>query len=189
MAEDVAGAMSAQDEGSGVEQAKEQAREQAGQMAGKVTDTARTQVDQRSTEAGEKVTSLAGDLRSVSEQLRSQGNDNGAKVADQVAERAERAGGYLTDADADSILSDIEDLGRRQPWLVLAGGVVLGVAAARFLKASSSQRYQGRSQPAVQSAGGRYPSSDAGFETSGYGTSTQSLGAAPAPAVVGSDGG
>ena len=38
---------------------------------------------------------------------------------------------------------------------------------------------------------GIYPSGDSGFDSSGYGTSTQSIGAAPAvpaPAVVGSDG-
>jgi hypothetical protein len=190
MADEFPGASGAQNEESGVEQAKEQAREQAGQLADKVTQTAREQVDQRSTEVGEKAGSLASDLRSVSEQLRSQGNDNGAKIADQVAERAERAGSYLSSADSDRILGDIEDLGRRQPWLVLAGGIALGVAGARFLKASSTQRYQVRSRPQALPAGG-YPSGDSGFDSSGYGTSTQSIGAAPAvpaPAVVGSDG-
>jgi hypothetical protein len=42
------------------------------------------------------------------------------------------------------MLHDVEDFGRRQPLALLAGGMVLGIVAARFLKASSSSRYQTR---------------------------------------------
>lgn len=187
MAEDVTGASAAQDGGSSVEQATEQVREQAGEAAGRIQDTARTQVDERSTQAGEKVSSVASDLRSTGEHLREQGNESAANLAQQAADRAERVGSYLQDADADRILGDVEDLGRRQPWLVLAGGVALGAVAARFLKASSTQRYQARSRPAIASSGDRYPSNEGGFETSGYGAATQSLGEpAPAPVATGS---
>jgi gas vesicle protein len=123
------------------DQAKEKAQEAAGEAKGRV----REQVDQRSTEAGEKVSSTAGDLRSVSQQLREQGQEAPAKLAEQAAERTERLGSYLTESDADRILSDVEDYARKQPWAVVAGGLVLGFAASRFLKASSSQRYQQRS--------------------------------------------
>jgi hypothetical protein len=39
------------------------------------------------------------------------------------------------------------DLARKNPWAVVAGGVALGFAASRILKASSSERYQARSAP------------------------------------------
>jgi hypothetical protein len=81
----------------------------------------------------------------VGEQLRSQGKDGPAKIADQAAERVESLGSYLSSADADRILSDVEDFGRRNPWAVALGGVALGFAASRLLKASSSERYQARS--------------------------------------------
>lgn len=122
--------------------AKEQAQAAAGNAASKAQDAVRTQVDERSSQAGEQATSMASDLRSVSEQLRSQENERAANLAEKAANKAEEMGGYLKDANADRILGDVEDLGRRQPWLALAGGVALGVVAARFLKASSSQRYQ-----------------------------------------------
>lgn len=121
---------------------KEEAQAAAGNAASKAQEVVRTQVDERSSQAGEQVGSMASDLRSVSEQLRSQENERAADLAEKVAGKAEDMGGYLTESDADKILNDIEDLGRRQPWLALAGGVALGVVAARFLKASSSQRYQ-----------------------------------------------
>jgi gas vesicle protein len=132
--------------GSTTDQAKEKAKQGAQQAAGQAKSTVRTQVDQRSTEAGERVGGFASDVRSVGEQLREQGKDQPAKLAEQAADRAERLGDYLKGSDADRILGDIEDFGRRQPWAVIAGGVALGLVASRFLKASSSSRYEQRSR-------------------------------------------
>src|SRR3954453_23657523 len=124
----------------------QQAQEKAQQVASKASDQARTQIDQRSTEYGEKVASTADDIRSVGRQLREQGKDQPAKLAEQAAQHVERVGGWLRDSDSDRLLSDVEDFGRRQPWALALGGLALGVAASRFLKASSTQRYQRRQQ-------------------------------------------
>jgi hypothetical protein len=122
-----------------------QAQEKAQQAAGQVRGQVRSQVDQRSTDAGEKVRSQGSDLRTVGQQLREQGKEGPAKLADQAANHVERAGSWLTESDADKILSDVEDAARKNPWAVVAGGVALGFAASRVLKASSSDRYQARS--------------------------------------------
>jgi hypothetical protein len=151
-------------------QAKEKAQEAAGQAKGRV----REQVDQRSTEAGKQVSSTAGDLRGVSEELRKQGKDTPARLAEQAAERTEQLGGYLTESDADRILGDVEDFARKQPWAVVAGGLALGFAASRLLKASSSQRYQQReSVSAVDPATPRLPATppaNGGGATTPYAT-------------------
>jgi hypothetical protein len=119
-----------------------QAQEKAGEAAQQAQSRLREQVDQRSTQAGERVGSTASDMRAVAEQLRRQGKDQPARLAEQAADRAERLGSYLTESDADRILRDVEDLARRQPWAVVAGGLFLGFAASRLLKASSTDRYQ-----------------------------------------------
>lgn len=119
-----------------------QAQEKARDAAGKAQEGLRQQVNERSTRAGERVTSTADDLRSVGEELRKQGKDAPAKLADRAAEQTEKVGTYLKDNGPDEMLHDIEDFGRQRPWAVLAGGMVLGIAAARFLKASSRSRYQ-----------------------------------------------
>jgi len=124
------------------EQAKEKAQETAQQAAGQAKNRITEQVDQRSTEAGHRVSSMAQDARSVADELRNQGKDQPAKLAEQAAQRAESLGDYLKNADGDAILRDVEDFGRRQPWVVIAGGIALGFAASRFLKASSSRRYE-----------------------------------------------
>jgi hypothetical protein len=118
--------------------AQDKARGALGQGRSRLRD----QIDQRSTQAGEQVQSTAQDVRSMAEQLRGQGKDAPGRVADQVADRAESFGSYLRDADGERLLRDVEDVARRQPWLVAAGGLALGFAASRFLKASSSRRYQ-----------------------------------------------
>ena len=119
-------------------QAQEKAQEAAGQARGMVQG----QLDQRSTQAGEQVQATAGDIRTVADQLREQGKDQPARLAEQAAERTEQVGSYFKDSDADRLISDVEDFGRRQPWAMALGGLALGFAASRVLKASSEDRYR-----------------------------------------------
>lgn len=74
----------------------------------------------------------AGDVRSVAEGLRRQGNDPPAQVAVQAADRMECVGGYPKESDADTIPRDLE---AAKPWAVALGGLAIGFAAWRFLKA------------------------------------------------------
>ena len=119
-----------------------QAQEKAQQAAGQARDQVRSQIDQRSTDAGRRISEQGSDLRTVGDQLRQQGKDGPAKLADRAAEQVEKAGGWLTESDADRILHDVESAARRNPWAVVAGGMALGFVASRFLKASSSDRYR-----------------------------------------------
>ena len=130
-------------------QAQEKAKEVTGQAQEKMQGAAheargrvRDQVDQRSTEAGEQVRSAAQDVRSVANQMREQGRDAPARYAEQAADRVESAGDWLRDSDGDTILRDVEQFGRNNPWAVVAGGLAIGFAASRLLKASSTERYR-----------------------------------------------
>jgi F0F1-type ATP synthase membrane subunit b/b' len=126
------------------QEVREQAGEQMRKATGQARDRMRDQVDQRSTQAGDQVHQQASDLRDVAQSLRDQGKEGPAKIAEQVAERAERAGSWMKESDADRILNDVEDFARSKPWAVAAGGLALGFAASRMLKASSSRRYEER---------------------------------------------
>ena len=127
---------------------REQAAEQARRATGKARDQVRAQVDRRSTQAGEQVARQAADIRSVGDELRNQGKGGPARIADQIAERTERVGAWLTESDADRIIGDVEDYGRRNPWAIAAGGAALGFMASRLLKASSRRRYEEQHQQA-----------------------------------------
>jgi hypothetical protein len=188
--------------GSTTEQVKDQVREkaqvpqdQAKGALGQARGRLREQVDQRSTKAGNQVHSTAQDMRNVAEQLRNQGKDTPARVAEQVADRAESFGSYLRDADGERLLRDVEDFTRRQPWLVAAGGLALGFATSRFLKASSSRRdqagpdrsYAGPSGYDAAAVTGTASTSDPAYTGSDYGTETPFTQSDVVPPVAGTD--
>jgi hypothetical protein len=135
-------------DGGGVKDAAQdrarQVADQAQQVAGQAKGTLREQVDQRSRDAGSRVSATAQDVRSVGDELRKQGKEGPAKLADRAAERAEHLGGYLEDTSGEQLLQDLEDAARKNPWAVVLGGLAVGFAASRVLKASSSERYASR---------------------------------------------
>jgi ElaB/YqjD/DUF883 family membrane-anchored ribosome-binding protein len=123
---------------------KQTAQEGVGHAAGKGRGALRRQVDERSTMAGHQASSVAETMRRAASQMREEGDPQKARMAsfaDQGADRLERVGGYLTDADADELLGRVEDMARQQPWLIAGAGLLVGIAAARVLEASSTDRY------------------------------------------------
>src|SRR3954468_18842728 len=132
-----------------VDSARERTQEQGTHAVEKGRGALRTQVDRRSTEAGEQARSIAETLRQTAAQLRQTSDEQKVRYAgivDQGADRLERVGGYLAESDAEELLSKVEEVARRQPWLVVGTGLILGIATARFLKASSTERFYRQQQ-------------------------------------------
>lgn len=123
----------------------EQAKERTSEVKDQAQSAVRRQIDERTSQTGIAIHSTAQDLRTVGQELRNQGKETPAKVADQIAEKGDALAGYLRTNDADRIVRDVEDFARRQPWAVIAGGMALGFVASRLLKASSEKRYTGSS--------------------------------------------
>src|SRR5256885_3107362 len=125
----------------GDSRAQEAFRDQAGKVSDQaqragasVRDQVTRQLDDRSTAAGEQVAAMARAMREMGGQLRSQGNDGPARVSEEAAERVERLGRYMHEADGRRIMADVEDFGRRQPWVIAAAGLTARAVAARVLK-------------------------------------------------------
>jgi ElaB/YqjD/DUF883 family membrane-anchored ribosome-binding protein len=108
-------------------------------------------LDQRTNEAGVQARKIAQALRRSGEQLSNEGDAHqAAGLAEGAADRIERLGGYLERTSSAELVRDVEDFARRRPWIVAGTGLLAGLAASRFLKASSERRY-GRS---AQASGG-----------------------------------
>ena len=136
-----------------MQETAEQVQQKAVEVKGQAGERLRRELDIRSTETGEQLGLTAHAMRRSGEQLRDDGQATSARVVTAVADRAERLGGYLTQADADRMLRDVENFARRQPLLFAVGGATLGFLASRFMKASSSSRYEGSSGAGNYSAG------------------------------------
>jgi ElaB/YqjD/DUF883 family membrane-anchored ribosome-binding protein len=101
-------------------------------------------LDERTNEAGVQARKLAQALRRSGEQLSSEGDGRqAAGLAEGAADRIERLGGYLERTSGAELVRDAEEFARRRPWMVAGMGLVAGLAASRFLKASSERRYDG----------------------------------------------
>ena len=125
-----------------VEDAAANAQEKAVELKEQGRNKLGETLDERTTQAGGQARQIAQALRRSGEQLREQGDGQQvADVAEGAAERIERLGGYLEQTSGDEILRDVEDFARRRPWMVAGIGLVAGLAASRFLKASSERRY------------------------------------------------
>jgi ElaB/YqjD/DUF883 family membrane-anchored ribosome-binding protein len=115
----------------GVEQARSAAR---GVMGGKI--------DERSTQLGQQLREVAEAFRQAGDNLHSESDGAPAQVVNGLSERVERVGTYLEESSSNRLMHDAEHFGRRNPWAVIGGGIVLGFLGARFLKASSSRRFE-----------------------------------------------
>lgn len=141
-----------------------------GQAAGDLIDqagqTAEVQVSSVMAKAGDTLSQVAQAVRQSGEGMREQ-QPMIADVADTAAQRVEDVSLYLRQHDAREIMVTAEDFARRQPAVVLAGGLALGLAIGRFLK--SAQATGGSSFGAgAQSGYGTYGGT--GYGSQGYGT-------------------
>jgi ElaB/YqjD/DUF883 family membrane-anchored ribosome-binding protein len=134
--------------------AQEKVGEKAGELRSQGRERLRHELDTRTTSVGQDTRSLAEALRSGTDRLRSEGRTPAAGIADGVADRVERLGDYLERSDGDAMLRDAERLARSRPWVFAGLGAIVGVATARFVKASSDRR-SGMSE----SDSGRYQTS------------------------------
>jgi hypothetical protein len=168
-----------------VQHAASAAQEKAGELREQGASRLRDQFDQRSNQAGSQARSLAEALRRSGNDLNGQGSANVSQLTSQAADRIDRVGSYLEQKSGDELMRDVETFARRRPWMLAGLGMLAGVAAARFMKASSEQRYgdyrrrsgqQWPSRSGVGTGSGAYGRSELTGSGSGAGSS-----------VVGSD--
>jgi hypothetical protein len=128
-----------------MQEAASSVQEKTSELREKGSEQLRSQLDTRTNEFGGQAKSVAGALRRSGESLQEE-NGGAATIVNGAADRVERLGGYLEQKSGDDIFHDVENFARRRPWLFAGAGVLVGIVAARFLKASSEQRY-GESRP------------------------------------------
>jgi uncharacterized protein YjbJ (UPF0337 family) len=134
--------------------AREQIRGVKDQVVGQARSSLEQARDRASSSLGEskgqfadQFGSIADALRRTTEHLRSNNQEGIAGVTDSIARQIDQVASYLRDKDATAMKTDLENLARRQPGLVMGGALILGLMSARFLKSSQrDRRMRGGSQ-------------------------------------------
>ena len=134
---------------SGARAASEQARQAAsaaGEQVSRIAGQAREQGREVLNQQVERVASVADDLESAmrraGEKLRQDKDDNLAACTEAFADGAGSVARYLRHTDGRAMREHAENLARRHPEWVLGGAYVVGLAVARFLKASRPEPHR-----------------------------------------------
>lgn len=138
------------DDGSLAAHAQEKVQQKAHQASNASARYVREQAETRGKQVADELQSVSAALRRSSHALHADGNEKAARGIELVTERIEGLGGYLGGTGGDKMLRDLEAFGRRKPWGMIGLGLGVGLAASRFLKASSSRRFEHAPQPLYQ---------------------------------------
>jgi hypothetical protein len=90
-----------------------------------------------------RVDAYAESARKAAECLRSSEGHAVAGAVSTAAEQLTRVSDYLRQKEPTDLLHDVEQFARRKPEIVFGGMFLLGLAASRFLKASSPRQQSG----------------------------------------------
>ncbi len=121
----------------------DQARQQTGQAMDQVRGNAFQMMDQQKSRAADSLGGVAHALRQTGDNL--DGGDQGAlgQYAHRAADTVDHLSEQLRNKSVDQLFSEAEDFARREPEVFLGGAVLLGLLAARFLKASGRRSQMG----------------------------------------------
>ncbi len=127
----------AQQTGRQAQQTAVEAGEGARRAAGRAQQRIGEELNKRSTQVVEQAQATAVALRRAGEALLAEGKERQARVAEQGAQKAEQLAAYLKQFDVSRALQSLEEFMRRRPAAAIGGGVALGFAASRLIKASA----------------------------------------------------
>jgi len=125
----------------------DQAKDTAGHAYDAATEKAASKFDEKKSDISGGLSSVAGSVRTVSQNLRSSDAQNAittttAKYTDTAARKLEDVANYFETHDMRQMMSDAEDFARRNPAIFIGGAAVLGLLAARFIKSSKPKYMQ-----------------------------------------------
>lgn len=141
-----------------------QAREGVSQMADRAMSEAEPRLDDGRMRVAEGLQSVAQAFKSSGQQLRDGQHSQMAQFTDQAAERVERLSSYVQGRDVRSMVSEVQEMARREPALFLGAAFAAGLLGARFLKSAQPSQDSMRTEP--QSSRG-YGASYSPYATSG----------------------
>jgi len=135
------------------------AKQTTSEVVDQVQQQAGSRLDKQKDSAANDLQQLAGAVRNLGDNLGGQQQQGpiaqyAAEYGRKAADGIDRLTNYLRTNDTRALVSELENLGRRQPALLLGGAFLLGLAGARFFKSAmtpngSDTRYTGNAGRAL----------------------------------------
>lgn len=119
-----------------LKQSSRDARAQLGRAASTAKDEARDKLEQGKRAAVETVEDTTQALDDAAWNLSAQGHESLAKAASTMSAQLARLADHVGTKSLDELARDARELAHRNPGLVVAGGLAIGFALTRFVKAA-----------------------------------------------------
>lgn len=134
-----------------------------------VTDTVRSRVEQGKSTAAGSATTTAEVLEHAAEEFSEHGQDTLARATRFLSGRLSDLAHQVEHRSIDELSRDAIRLARNNPGLFLAGGIALGLALSRFIKATAPEHRNYGSEQSGYGMGEEYGRSAYGGGQPGYG--------------------
>jgi len=138
-----------------------------------IRESATGQLASQKDRATEGLGSVAQFVRQSTQQLRDQKQDAIAGYVERAADQIDQFSQSLRNKDVSELISDAQQLARKQPALFIGGAFVLGLVGARFLK-SSAQADDRRSRAGNGYGSSRFGAMSRDRSQGGYGSAAGS---------------
>lgn len=141
-------------------------------LTDRLKEDSKQKIESSKRSAADQIDQVAQALNRAGEEL-NQSQPTLANYASQFASTVSTFANRLRDGNMDDLISDTRELARRNPGMFLLGGVALGFALSRFLKASGEQQMQAGeySGAYTEDYSGEYGSQAGDYTRGEFGTS------------------
>lgn len=127
----------------GMQQVERRIKDVAKDAASSAKEQVRTKLEEGKRHATEVASSTTSALEKVATDLSAEGQETLAQAAAAMSEKLTGLARYVETRSVDDLMRDAQRLAQRNPGLLLAGGVALGLALSRFFKASQERDVAG----------------------------------------------
>jgi ElaB/YqjD/DUF883 family membrane-anchored ribosome-binding protein len=114
----------------------DQAKRTATETASGAGNMVRQRIDDQYHRLGQRLDDMVKNMNQAADSLDKGGSPGAGNLIHGATRQMERVTGYVERTSAEDIISDASQYAKQHPWTVIAGGVVAGLIASRFLKAA-----------------------------------------------------
>jgi len=122
-----------------VRETKDKLKAKTKEVASQARERGEEYVRQGKEQAADRIVGVSQTIRQTADRFEQEHDPNIAHYTRLAADTLERAATYVRQRDLSQLHRDGEELARRHPAIFLGGMFVVGLAAARFLKASAGR--------------------------------------------------